>query len=40
MAEEREWVCTACDWIGSPKEKPDECPNCGAVDTLDEVDHG
>jgi rubrerythrin len=27
-----EWVCTECDWIGSPPDKPDECPHCGSAD--------
>jgi rubredoxin len=30
-----EFHCPACDWIGSPPEKPPECPNCGSPDLED-----
>jgi len=28
MADRKELVCDDCDWIGSPIDEPDECPNC------------
>lgn len=32
----REFLCTECDWIGSPAEEPTECPNCcsGALEDI------
>jgi rubrerythrin len=29
MSAPREWLCEACDWIGSPTIAPDACPECG-----------
>ncbi|WP_459677177.1 hypothetical protein [Acidisoma sp. 7E03] len=34
----KEWVCPACDWIGSPDEEPVECPRCGGPD-LETITH-
>jgi len=37
MSDRKEFVCDDCDWIGSPRDEPDECPNCGSVN-LTETD--
>lgn len=40
MNERRDWLCEACDWIGSPDPEPGECPSCGEVDLIDITEEG
>ena len=35
MPDRKEFVCEDCDWIGSPMDEPDECPECGSDNLIE-----